>query len=668
MPSASSWRSVGSASRARSGSGSTTTIARSATASAERAVGGEADRARAVDQRVAIAEIVEVHQVELGRAAARARFRAGVADAGAVGDRCPGGRSRRPQKEGPRRGWSCPRRRARRARWFWCLQLCSGMSVSFASPARVREEDADRAPHGKAQTSPVGERSARGRACSPTRWNAPWLARSDTAVRRVGDGLLRVEKCCACRAWHALRALPRSQSAARRYRLGHAAIAEINPLYFSQRRATRRCVADRSSARLSDESQLERGADRGRPCVSTLGGRTVASMARREWQPGALLCRNRAGRSGRSKTACVGAGSKRPSRRCHADPRLASGRPSSSAEREASAQLAIGGEDDAGRRGGGRTGPSRHLHAKMRSARCTERLRSGAAGLLAAAQHVAYIAAMTSTNDIRRSFLDYFGGEGHRDRALGAAGAAQRSDPDVRQRRHGAVQERLHRARDAALFDRGLVAEMRPRRRQAQRSRQCRLHRAPSHLLRDARQFLVRRLFQGAGDRARLEPAHQGMGPRPGPADRHRLSHRRRGLRPVEEDRRPARERIIRIPTKDNFWAMGDNGPCGPCSEIFYDHGAAYPRRPARLARTRMATASSRSGTSSSCSMSRRTMRSSATCRSPSIDTGMGLERIAAVLQGVHDNFDTDTFKALIARLGRADQDRRRRRTRRATG
>ncbi|MEI8145693.1 MAG: alanine--tRNA ligase, partial [Alphaproteobacteria bacterium] len=105
--------------------------------------------------------------------------------------------------------------------------------------------------------------------------------------------------------------------------------------------------------------------------------------------------------------------------------------------------------------------------------------------------------------------------------------------------------------------------------------------------------------------------------------------------------------KIIRIPTSDNFWRMGDTGPCGPCSEIFYDHGPAIPGGPPgspdadgdrfieiwnlvfmqyeelpggeRLVLPR-----------------------------PSIDTGMGLERISAVLQGTHDNYEIDLMRALI--------------------
>jgi alanyl-tRNA synthetase len=106
--------------------------------------------------------------------------------------------------------------------------------------------------------------------------------------------------------------------------------------------------------------------------------------------------------------------------------------------------------------------------------------------------------------------------------------------------------------------------------------------------------------------------------------------------------------RIIRIPTKDNFWSMGDDGPCGPCSEIFYDHGEHIAGGPPgspdedgdrfveiwNLVFMQYEQAAGEIVSE---------------LPSKSIDTGMGLERIAAVLQGVTDNYDTDTFKALIA-------------------
>ena len=110
-------------------------------------------------------------------------------------------------------------------------------------------------------------------------------------------------------------------------------------------------------------------------------------------------------------------------------------------------------------------------------------------------------------------------------------------------------------------------------------------------------------------------------------------------------------ERIIRIATNDNFWSMGDTGPCGPCSEIFFDHGDHIPGGPPgspdedgdRFVEiwnlVFMQFDQSSDGTRTP-------------LPKPSIDTGMGLERIAAVLQGVHDNYDTDTFKALIAASG----------------
>jgi alanyl-tRNA synthetase len=105
--------------------------------------------------------------------------------------------------------------------------------------------------------------------------------------------------------------------------------------------------------------------------------------------------------------------------------------------------------------------------------------------------------------------------------------------------------------------------------------------------------------------------------------------------------------RIIRIPTKDNFWAMGDDGPCGPCSEIFFDHGDHIPGGPPGSA--------DEDGDRfveiwNLVFMQYEQAANEIVSELPkkSIDTGMGLERIAAVLQGTPDNYDTDTFKALI--------------------
>lgn len=117
-----------------------------------------------------------------------------------------------------------------------------------------------------------------------------------------------------------------------------------------------------------------------------------------------------------------------------------------------------------------------------------------------------------------------------------------------------------------------------------------------------------------------------------------------------------ASERVIRIGDKpggapfesDNFWAMGDTGPCGPCSEIFYDHGDQYegdlPGTPdedgGRYVEiwnlVFMQFDRSADGTLQP-------------LPAPCVDTGMGLERLSAVLQGVHSNYDTDLFQALIA-------------------
>src|ERR1043165_6143006 len=105
--------------------------------------------------------------------------------------------------------------------------------------------------------------------------------------------------------------------------------------------------------------------------------------------------------------------------------------------------------------------------------------------------------------------------------------------------------------------------------------------------------------------------------------------------------------RIIRIDSSDNFWAMGDTGPCGPCSEIFFDHGdkvAGGPPGSADADGDRFIEI----WNLVFMQFEQVTKEKRVNLPRPSIDTGMGLERLAAVLQGKHDNYDIDLFRALI--------------------
>lgn len=127
------------------------------------------------------------------------------------------------------------------------------------------------------------------------------------------------------------------------------------------------------------------------------------------------------------------------------------------------------------------------------------------------------------------------------------------------------------------------------------------------------------------------------------------------------EEIKVPKERIARIGDKpggkryesDNFWAMGDTGPCGPCSEIFYDHGPEIPGGPP--------------GSPDEdgdryieiwnlvfMQFDRSTDGTLVPLPKPSVDTGMGLERLAAVMQGVHSNYDIDLFRNLIQAAAKA--------------
>ena len=106
-------------------------------------------------------------------------------------------------------------------------------------------------------------------------------------------------------------------------------------------------------------------------------------------------------------------------------------------------------------------------------------------------------------------------------------------------------------------------------------------------------------------------------------------------------------DRIVRLGEEDNFWSMGDTGPCGPCSEIYYDHGDHIPGTPPGSDGDE----GERFVEIWNLVFMQFNRDSSGEMRplpKPSVDTGMGLERIAAVMQGVNSNYDTDFFKSLI--------------------
>jgi alanyl-tRNA synthetase len=106
-------------------------------------------------------------------------------------------------------------------------------------------------------------------------------------------------------------------------------------------------------------------------------------------------------------------------------------------------------------------------------------------------------------------------------------------------------------------------------------------------------------------------------------------------------------DRIIKISTSDNFWSMGDTGPCGPCSEIFYDHGDHLD---GGLPGTKDEDGNRFIEIWNLVFMQYEQISKDKRINlpKPSVDTGMGLERIAALLQGTHDNYETDHFKKLI--------------------
>jgi alanyl-tRNA synthetase len=270
---------------------------------------------------------------------------------------------------------------------------------------------------------------------------------------------------------------------------------------------------------------------------------------------------------------------------------------------------------------------------------------------------------MTSTNDIRRSFLDYFGSNGHRQ--VPSAPLVPQNDPTLMFVNAGMVPFKN-------VFT-GL--ETRPYSTAAS-SQKC-VRAGGKHNDLDNVGYTARHhtFFEMLGNFSfgdyfkeqaithawTLLTKEWGL-----PADRLTATVYHTDDEAFDLWRKIAglpESRIIRIPTKDNFWAMGDSGPCGPCSEIFFDHGDHIPGGPPGSADED----GDRFVEIWNLVFMQYEQQDNEIVRElprPSIDTGMGLERIAAVMQGVHDNYDTDTFKALIAassELTRADASGERR-------
>jgi alanyl-tRNA synthetase len=255
---------------------------------------------------------------------------------------------------------------------------------------------------------------------------------------------------------------------------------------------------------------------------------------------------------------------------------------------------------------------------------------------------------MQTTNDIRTAFLDYFAGHGHE--IVPSSSLVPRNDPTLLFTNAGMVQFKN-------VFT---GVEKRPYRRAATAQKCVRAGGKHNDLENVGYTTRHHTFFEMLGNfsfgdyfkEQAIELAWNLV------AREFGLSRERLLVTVYSEDEEAARlwakiaglpeERIIRIATSDNFWSMGDTGPCGPCSEIFYDHGAAIPGGPPgspeadgdrfveiwNLVFTQF---------------DQLPGGERIALPHPSIDTGMGLERVAAVLQGKHDNYDIDLFRALIA-------------------
>ena len=254
---------------------------------------------------------------------------------------------------------------------------------------------------------------------------------------------------------------------------------------------------------------------------------------------------------------------------------------------------------------------------------------------------------MSGVNEIRSAFLNYFAAEGHE--IVPSSPLVPRNDPTLMFTNAGMVQFKN-------VFT---GVEKRPYQR-ATTSQKC-VRAGGKHNDLDNVGYTARHLtfFEMLGnfsfgdyfkERA-IELAWnlitRDFGLKKDKLARHGLSHRRRGGRPLEEDRGLRRRSHHPHPDSDNFWAMGDTGPCGPCSEIFIDRGehiwGGPPGSPEEDGDRFL-----EFWNLVFMQFEQVTKEERQPLPRPSIDTGLGLERMACILQGVDSVFETDLFRHLI--------------------
>ena len=259
----------------------------------------------------------------------------------------------------------------------------------------------------------------------------------------------------------------------------------------------------------------------------------------------------------------------------------------------------------------------------------------------------AYINRMTATNDVRQAFLDYFRLNGHE--VVASSPLVPRNDPSLMFANSGMVQfKNVFTGAEKRNYTRAATAQKCVRAGGKHNDLENVGHTARHHtffemlgnfsfgdyfkdVAIELAWNLVTKEFALAPDRLLVTVF----------ADDDEAHAHWRKIAGLSEDR------ILRIASADNFWSMGETGPCGPCSEIFYDHGAQVPGGPPGSADAEgdrfieiwnlVFMQFEQLGPDQRADLPR-----------PSIDTGMGLERIAAVLQGTHDNYAIDILADLV--------------------